>query len=361
MAKFKLLDGSGHISLKHTITDTDRHGNVRVYYRKPGCAKLRLREEPGSTAFLEEYRRAVNGEFLSPKKSAAPSVRPGADTLTWLIDRYFESAEFKSLNPSTQKTRRLILGHIADADGNKPYKLLETKHVRRMRDLKAEKPEAANGRVKALRAVFAWAVQLGVDLATHNPARDVPYIDSKSEGFHSWTDAEVAQFEDRHPVGTKARLAMALLLYSSQRRSDVVLFGPEHVHNGWLHFTQQKNRERKPIYLEIPIVPELQAILDATELGEETFLTNAYGRPFTVESFGNWFRDRCNEAGLKHCTAHGLRKAAARRLAENDRSSHQIMAITGHRTLKEVDRYTRAANQRKLAGQAFATTEKPTK
>jgi len=358
MAKFKLLDGSGHISLRHTITDTDRHGNVRIYFRKPGCAKVRLREEPGSAAFLTEYRRAASGETPTPSKTATLLPRPGMDTLAWLFERYFESAEFKSLNPSTQRTRRLILGHVADDDGSKPYRMMETKHVRRMRDLKAEKPEAANGRVKALRAVFSWAVQPGVELATHNPARDVPYIESKSDGFHSWTDAEVAQFEARHPVGTKARLAMALLLHTSQRRSDVVLFGPGHVHDGWLHFTQQKNRERKPIYLEIPIVSDLQAILDASELGQDTFLTNAYGRPFTVESFGNWFRDRCNEAGLKHCSAHGLRKAAARRLAENDRSSHQIMAITGHTTLKEVDRYTRAANQRKLAGQAFSTPSK---
>jgi integrase len=193
--------------------------------------------------------------------------------------------------------------------------------------------------------VFSWAVLPGVELAERNPAKDVPYIEAKGDGHHSWTDAEVARYEARHPVGTTARLAMALLLFTSQRRSDVVLFGPKHVHAGWLHFT---------IYLEIPIQSELQDILDATPLGADTFLINAFGRPFSVAGFGNWFRERCDEAGLKHCSAHGLRKAAARRLAENDRSSHQIMAITGHTTLKEVDRYTRAANQRKLAVQAFS-------
>lgn len=351
MAKFRLLDGSGEITLKYTVIDTDRHGNARIYFRKPGGAKVRLSEKPGTDAFLHEYRLAASGQ--SQGRKPAVTQGPGEDTLAWLFLRYFESAEFKSLHESTRRTRRLILEHVVRADGSKPYRMLETKHVRRMRDLKADKPEAANGRVKALRAVFSWAISPGVELADRNPARDVPYIDPKGDGHHSWTDSEVLQFESRHAVGTSARLALALLLYTGQRRSDVVLFGPHHLHDGWLHFTQQKNRDRKPIYLEIPIQPELQEIMEATKLGDTTFLVNAYGRPFSVAGFGNWFRDRCDEAGLKHCSAHGLRKAAARRLAENDRSGHQIMAITGHTTLKEVDRYTRAVNQRKLAGQAF--------
>jgi integrase len=354
MAKFRLRDGSGQISLKHTIEDTDRHGNVRVYFRKPGRPKVRLVETPGTDAFLAEYRQAAAGKVIPTQKAAA--TKPTADTLSWLIERYFESAEFKQLHSRTQYVRRLILGHVASADGSKPYRQLETKHVRRMRDLKADQPEAANGRVKALRAVYAWAVLPGVELATNNPAKDVPYIEAKGDGHHSWTDEEIAQFEARHPVGTKARLAMGLLLLSSQRRSDVVLFGPGHVHDGWLHFTQQKNkdREKKAIYLEIPIQRELQEILDATPTGTETFLVTEFGKPFTVNGFGNWFRARCDEAGLKHCSAHGLRKAAARRLAEAHKSGHQIKAITGHRTLKEIDRYTKAVDQRLLAGQAFS-------
>jgi len=358
MAKFRLRDGTGEISLKYTIRDTDRHGNVRVYFRRPGGPKIRLLEKPGTDAFLLEYRSAATGG--KPKPKGVTSKEPIADTLSWLFLRYLESAEFKGLHASTRQVRRLLLEHIAAADGNKPFRLLETKHVRRMRDLKAAQPEAANARVRALRAVFGWATLPGVELATTNPAKDVPYIERKGEGFHSWTDREIDQFVARHPIGTSARLAMSLLLYTGQRRSDVVLFGPRHVHDGWLHFTQQKNKDRKPIYLEIPIQPELQAVLDASKLGAQTFLVNKFGKSFSPEGFSNWFRMHCVEAGLQGCTAHGLRKAAARRMAEDDRSGHQIMAITGHTTLKEVDRYTRAANQRKLAGQAFPSRQAPT-
>jgi integrase len=352
-AKFRLSDGSGHISLKHVVEDTDRHGNVRLYYRRPGQPKVRLVERPGTDAFLLEYRNAVAG--TSQRKASKPAPRLRDDTLGWLVERYYESAEFKGLSERTQRVRRLILGHICAADGSKPYRLLEAKHVRRIRDLKAEKPEAANARVKALRAVYGWAILDGVDLVTDNPAAKVPYIEATGDGHHSWTDEEIARFEARHPIGTKARLAMALLINLAQRRSDIVSFGPRHVRDGMISFTQHKNRnnKRRAVTLSIPIEPELQAIIDATPVGEETYLVTEFNKPFTANGFGNWFRERCDEAGLHHCSAHGLRKAASRQLAETGATAHQIMAVTGHKTLKEVDRYTKAVNQPLLAEQAL--------
>jgi integrase len=155
-------------------------------------------------------------------------------------------------------------------------------------------------------------------------------------------------------VGTTARLAFALLLYTGQRRSDVVQFGRQHVRNGWMKFTQHKNRRSKPVTLEIPIVGELQRIIDGSTCGDLTFLVTRFRRAFSSAGFGNKFRYWCDEAGLKHCAAHGLRKAAAARLAELGASENEIMAVTGHRTSKEVTRYSRAARQKVLAGRAMA-------
>ena len=132
-----------------------------------------------------------------------------------------------------------------------------------------------------------------------------------------------------------------------------MLLGPKQLKDGWLHFTQFKGRERKPITLDIPVINELQAIIDATACGKETFLLNGLGRPFTANGFGNWFHDRCVEAGVPG-RFHGLRKAAATRLAELGSSEHEIMSITGHTTSKEVMRYTRAARQKVLAASAMA-------
>lgn len=137
-----------------------------------------------------------------------------------------------------------------------------------------------------------------VELVELIPARDVSYFRSQTDGFHSWSHEEVEQFEEKYPIGTKARLALALLLYTSQRRSDVVLFGKQHVRNGWLRFTQQKNRKRKAVSLEIPIHPKLQQVIDASPCGDLTFLVSDRVHPFTVNGFGNKMREWCDKAGL---------------------------------------------------------------
>src|SRR5690606_22897046 len=98
---------------------------------------------------------------------------------------------------------------------------------------------------------------------------------------------------------------------------------------------QQKNKRSKPITLELPVHPELQKAIDATPGGNLTFLVTEFDKPFTANGFGNWFRKRCDEADLPHCAAHGLRKAAATRLADNGATEHEIMSVTGHQTSKE--------------------------
>jgi integrase len=115
-------------------------------------------------------------------------------------------------------------------------------------------------------------------------------------------------------------------------------------------------QEKTGAALAIPVHPALAAILDATPV-DLTFLVTAFGKPFTAAGFGNWFRDQCDTAGLPHCSAHGLRKAAARRLAEAGATEHMIGAITGHTSLREIVRHTRAADQKRLAVAAMQRLE----
>ncbi|MEO1678012.1 MAG: tyrosine-type recombinase/integrase [Pseudomonadota bacterium] len=206
--------------------------------------------------------------------------------------------------------------------------------------------------VKTLQQLFKFAVRY--DLHDTNPAEQVEYLATNSDGYHSWTLAEIERFEETHPVGTMARLALGLALYTGQRRSDLVQFGRQHVRaddygQAWLVFTQHKGRNRHPVRLEIPVIPELQRIMDSTDTGDLSFLTTEYGRPFSSAGFGNRFRKWCDDAGLNHCSVHGLRKAAAKRLAELGCTEFEIMAITGHQTSKEVTRYTKGASQRTRA------------
>ena len=238
-----------------------------------------------------------------------------------------------------------------------PLSLMTADAVEVLRDRKLAFPEAANSRVKAIRAVFKWAVRKkrpdGKPLVSHNPARDVAYLKSNNpSGYHTWTLEEVRRFEERHAIGTKARLALALLLFTGQRRSDITRLGRQHVRDGKISFTQFKGRNRKPKRLVLPILPALQRIIDASPTGEMTFLVNDLGRPFTDAGFGNWFRDRCLEAGVPG-RAHGLRKAGATIAANNGATAHQLMAIFGWDTLKMAEAYTRAADQERLAEAAM--------
>lgn len=335
-------------------------GTPYIYFRKKGQKDIRMRGVPYSPEWLELYESLKAGDVPAEPKKLVP---PKDGTLAWLCQRFFESTEFRSLDERTQRVRRQILQSCLDEPvredkpngpkfGAMPLMRVSAKSIAVLRDRKRDKPEAANGRVKAIRSVFTWAGRPEEGLVQSNPARDVQYRKPDNpDGHHSWTIEEVERFESRHPVGSKARLAMSLLLYTGQRRSDIVLFGKQHERDGWLRFTQQKNKRNNPVYLEIPIRPELRAILDASPLGDMVYLVNDLGKPFTANGFGNWFRDRCIEADVPG-RAHGLRKACATRLADNGATAHEIMAITGHKTIKEVERYTRAASQRRLAESA---------
>lgn len=337
--------------LKYVVEDTDRHGNVRLYYRRHG-RKVRLRGPSGSPEFLADYKAAAAGTPEATKKEqGAGHVIPRS--IRWLCVQYYKSAMFKELDPRTQKVRRAILERFCQhkGDGDKPFGLLLPRHVRVRRDEMSDRPEAANGMVKALRQLYRFALRY--DHHDDNPAEKVEYLKGNPDGFHSWSLEEIAKFEEAHAIGTQTRLALALAIYTGQRRSDLVQFGRQHVRDGWLVFTQHKGRNRNPVRMEIPIIPELQRIIDQTATGDLAFLVTAFKRPFTSNGFGNRFRKWCDEAGLKECSVHGLRKAAAARLAELGCTEQEIMAITGHRTSKEVTRYTRAASQKTRAESAL--------
>jgi len=356
------MSGPVKINLPFVHTDRDsRTGAVRVYFRRRlGAAKVRLRALPGTPEFFAEYHAAL-GASENPHNTVKPR------TYRWLMVQYFGSAEFRSLDPRTQRTRRGILestclesvsAGATETFADFPLNRLSSKAIRVLRDRKTNFPEAANNRVKAIRRLFAWAMEN--DFVRTNPARDVSYRRRATEGHHTWTEEEITKFEVRHPSSSKAGLALALLIYTGVRRSDVVLLGRQHVRQGWLKFTAQKGRNRKPVTVEIPIIPPLQRALEVGPCGDLTYLITEQGRPFTAAGFGNWFRDRCNEAELPQCSAHGLRKAGAALAAENGATVHELMAIFGWLTMKEAERYTGAARRKKLARNAARLLVRPT-
>lgn len=322
----------------------DRHGKTRRYFRRPGFKRVTLLGEPGTVTFAESYQAALDGAT----KTVIGATRTTPGSVSAAIVGYYGSAAFNAMATGTQRAWRNQLERFRAEHGDKAMAGLRPEHVDKIVASKMGTPAAARNFLKALRSLVRYCIQARVIGADPTAAIKLPAL--KSAGFRSWTDEDIARFEARHPLGSRARLALALLLCTAQRRSDIVRMGRQHVSGGFLEVRQQKTGAK----LAIPMHADLIAAIDAMPGDNLTFLTAKGGKPFSPAGFTNWFRDMCNEAGLPNGTsAHGLRKAACRRLAEAGCSANEIAAVSGHATLSEVARYTKAVDQKRLASAAL--------
>jgi integrase len=295
---------------------------------------------------MQAYEAAMGG---APRvEIGANRTKPG--TVAAAVVSYLNSCAFQNLATETRRTRKNILERFRAECGDNRIALLQPDHVKRMVAARAGTPAAANNFLKTVRALIRHCIEEG--MRTDDPTHGIRGGKVKTQGFRTWTEADIEGFESAHPIGSRARLALALLLYTAQRRSDVVRMGRQHIRNDTLHIRQSKTGAT----LAIPVHPNLRAVLGATASDHLTFLTTQAGQPFSPAGFTNWFREMCNRAGLPRGTsAHGLRKAACRRLAEAGCSANLIAAVSGHTSLREVQRYTAAADQARMARAAMQT------
>jgi integrase len=319
-----------------------RDSRAYYYLRRRGFPRVRLPGLPWSPTFMAAYEAAMSGARTA---IGAGRVKPGS--VAAVVAEYLDSRQaFGSKSAGTQRMRRGILERFRAAYGERPMALLPAEWIEALLD--AKPPHAARSWLVTLRSLCQFALKRGYLRA--DPTANIKQRSIKGDGFHTWSEDEIAQFEAAHPIGSKPRLALALLLYTAQRRSDVVKMGRQHIRDGVLTVKQQKTG--KP--LAIPVHPHLQTVLDATPSEHLTFLVTATGKPYGGNAFSEQFRNWCDAAGLpKRCKPHGLRKAACRRLAEAGCSANEIMAISGHATMKELIRYTKAADQARLARNAM--------
>lgn len=330
------------LKLRYVESFKDRHGHIRYYFRRRKGKRVPLPGAPGSPEFMAAYGAALKsgGEITG---TAAHPRSFGA-----LVSQYFRSPNFLRLKPSSQYCTRNTMERFVAEHGNGLVPEMTRAHVEQIIGAKAETPAAANTTLKRLRTLINYSIALG--WRQTDPTKGVPKF---QEGeYHTWTDAELAAFEARWPLGTLQRTAYALALYTGQRRADLCVMPPPSLTDGLIPVKQEKTGTD----LLIPVHPDLALALKSWKGASPlVVLNNTYGRPYTVESFGNLMAAAIKEAGLpKRCVLHGLRKAAARRLAEAGCTAHQIQAITGHKSLEEVERYTRAASQTRMAGDAIS-------
>jgi integrase len=336
-----------NLPFKYIHQFCDRHGKVRRYVRLPGRRRIALPGAPGSPEFNRAYEAAMQGRLPHEEIGASRTI-PG--TVSAAIVSYYNSTAFASLAPETRRVRRNILERFRAEHGDKRVALLQLAHIDRMVAAKAQTPAAARNFLNTIRAVMQHSIMQG--WRDSDPTHGVTRPRMPAQGFRTWTEEDIRVFEAAHPVGSRARLALALLLYTAQRRSDVVRLGRQHVRDGVIEVRQKKTRAA----LVIPLHPALAAILEATPSEHLTFLVTRDGKPFTPPGFTNWFREMCKLAGLpRGLSAHGLRKAACRRLAEAGCSANVIAAVSGHVSLREIQRYTAAADQARMARTAIDT------
>lgn len=339
------------IGLPYVQVFQDRYRRTRRYFRKPGHPRVPLPGIPGSPEFIDAYQRALDSAPKQRLEIGEGRTEPGS--MSALAAAYYQSSNWKRLRPESQRTYRNIIERLRTEFGTAPIVRIERKHIRAMLDARADKPAAARNFLKVMRALLSFAAER--EMIPADPTIGIKSPRYRTRGYPTWSEDEIGRFYQKWPPGSRARLALDLLLYTGQRRSDIVRMGWPAYRGDRITVVQQKTGAA----LDIPAHPVLRDTLANTPRTNLTFLITAYGKPFTAPGFTNWFRECVVAAGLPpHRSAHGLRKSAARRLAEAGCTAHEIMAITGHKTLSEVDIYTRAANQKDLADAAIARLNK---
>lgn len=326
----------------HLQLEITRHGRKVWYFRRARGPRIRLRAQYGTPEFEEEYRAALAG---APARKAAPSV----STLAWLVARYTETTAWSDLSDATRKQRDNIFKGVLETAGLEPYAKITGATIEAGKERRARTPAQARHFLDAMRGLFRWAKHAGhvkVDptAGVSNPPQ------KKGDGFVAWSEEDMAAYEKRWPIGTRQRVWIDVLAYTGLRRGDAVRIGRQHVRNGVA--TLKTEKSGYTIEVNLPILPVLQATLDAGPCGDLAFICGERGNPLTKESFGNLFKDACREAGVPG-SAHGIRKIAATRAADNGATEFELMAIFGWTDPQMAALYVKKANRKKLAARAI--------
>lgn len=338
----------------HVCAVFDRHGKIRYRFRRTGFQSGYISAAPGTPEFMRRYAELLEGK-LERKPIASPN-RVTPKSIDDLGQRLRATVKWQRQAPSTKTVYGSIIDRFCDTKdrkgrryGERPVASVTVGWLETILGKMADRPQAANMLRKTLRRMINYAIKIG--WRTDNPA-DLTDAYPKGEGYHCWTEEEIAQFRARHTLGSTARLAMELALNTAARRCNVAKIEREHIRDGRISVQHVKNGNAT----RVAIAPETRAALDAMPAAPIKHLVlTKFGKPYTAAGFGNAFRDWCDQAGLpKHCSIHGLRKARSRQLAEAGVSDAGGRSFTGQKKNETFAYYAEAANQDRLADQALS-------
>ena len=356
-----------NVTWPYVEKNTSRHKTVRYYLRIDGKRVCRLPDDPDSEEFAEAYWKARNASGKALERKAEPprlSIAVKPNSFRWLCASYMASVEFTRLDDTTQARRRAIIDSMCLEQltpkpderrifADVPLSAFNAGHITALRDRKKEVPFAADERLKALRQIFETKGQDGKPIAA-NVAKMVAPFRQHTDGHHTITPVELEQYIAHHGQSSKATLAIALMMFTGFRVSDLALIGPQHRRGDAFRLRLFKNRNRTPVDLVIAIHPILEAVLASHQVKGLTYLQTEFGKPFSVKGLGNRISDWFRQAGLPRCTAHSVRKGLATDQAHNEATDSMLEAMFGWKDAKTSKIYTRNAERGRLARQAVS-------
>ena len=342
------------VNLPGLLVERTASGAVRYRVRPAGnkARRITLTVQPGHSLFPAQYEAARRGEKPTPADAISQAI---PRSLAWLMDDFESAMAAKvaagQMNAGTAKQRTAFYARLRPKYGNKHMEMPRAKIIE-IRDGMAATPGAADNMVKALRALFAWAVE--VERMKDNPAKGIGKI-NRGTGAIPWSVEDLERFRARHPQGTMAHLALTLFMFTACRIGDVVTLGRgNEIRQEGIAYLAWKPEKRGSARVMVPIMPPLAEAIAAQKVVGPAYLLNAHGKPFASgASFGNWFRDRVAEAGLTDRSPHGIRKAAGELMALAGATQYHIMAVHGHTNAKTSEIYTQGVNRQKLATEAM--------
>lgn len=325
----------------------DRHGKRRWRYRAKGFT-AELGTDYGSAEFEQRYNDALNRQ-VSKKKEGVGRSAPG--TFEDLVARFYK-LKFPDLEEITRRDYRAVIEPLRQKHGRKRVAGMRQRHVLEIKAELSATPTQANKTLKRLNQLMKLAMQL--EWRTDNPVQGVDHYRTGSSGYHTWDEDEIAAFYATHPFGSLACLAMTLILYTGATRKDAVALGKGNIKDGRLVYRRSETRKNpRGIQVDIPIHPTLANALTTAPTKAFTFLETSYGKARTPDGFGNAMRDWCNAAKIPQCSAHGLRKAICRRIAESGCTPFELMSVSGHITLAMAQHYCETFGRKELADNAI--------
>jgi integrase len=351
----------------HLQRGVSRHSKVYWFVQmKRGAPKIRIRGEYGTPEFEAAYQAAVTN---APARKP-PEIKASKGTLEWAWLLYKQSGAWQSgIGKATRRQRENIMKHVLKNAGSQPLSKIDSTAIRDGVDRRARTPSQAKNFKQTMSQFFAWLKE--AKIVKENPCDGVALPKRpRTGGFKEWTEEDVLKYEKRWPIGTRQRVMLDVYMYTGLRRGDAASVGKQHIAKQTvmerdeatgaivprvkevISLATEKSQRQTVVHL--PLLDVLKRTLEAGPTGDLAFICTEKGLPYVKESLGNAFKDACVDAGILDKSAHGLRKAAATRAADNGATAHELMAIFGWKDIKEAEIYTRAADRKRLAAKAMS-------